>query len=296
LQTIWRKSFIMNPTYKMPLAGGTVEISMYGVLDPIARDYAELIHAEGQRLQRIFDFFSPESELSRLNKARNLSVSDELLAVVKKAIGYSRETGGKYDITLGRQFQARKKGLDLPAVSCSFRNVEIDGNTITLTHPDALLDLGSIAKGFIGDEIVEYMNGLGIESGFVDARGDLRAYGRYREVVSIKHPRKEGFIFRPIEIQNHAVATSGDYCQYHGTFETSHIIGDADFASVTVVAESLADADALATCVFVQGTQGAGRLLASHPEVKVFAIDKNMNWHLYNDFQRLALKGAGNGY
>lgn len=47
------------------------------------------------------------------------------------------------------------------------------------------------------------------------------------------------------------VATSGDYNQYDGTFERSHILNATDAVSVTVVAKALEKADLLATAIFV---------------------------------------------
>jgi len=280
----------------MSLLGGSVEVVMHDVEEPLADDYFLEIKAEGMRLQRIFDFYDPKSELSLLNGKRRLKVSDEMVEVVGKGLMYAQETGGRYDISIGRRIIARKQGKLLPDVSCSYRDVEVDGNSISLTHPDVLLDLGSIAKGYIGDKIVEFMKRRGVESGFVDARGDMRTYGSHPERVVVQHPRDKSRTLRPMLLRNLAVATSGDYVQYHGSFDKSHIIGDTDFISVTVVAKELADADAIATCVFVLGSSEAGKFLSKRKDIKVYAIDRGMGEHAYNEFRSLLLAGAKNAF
>jgi len=272
--------------------GGTVEVVMYGVEEPLANDYFEELHTEARRLQHIFDFFNPSSELSLLNKNRRMRVSDEMASILRKALEYSNETRGAYDISIGKQIMARKQGKSLPKISCSFRNILLEGNRVTLNHPDVLIDLGSIAKGYVGDRIIESMHEIGIESGFVDARGDMRTYGGREEVVRIQHPRDKNRTLNPIVVQDMAVATSGDYNQYYGSFDKSHIIGDTDFISATVVSEQLVDADALASCVFLLGTTKAGKFLEGHKDTKVFAIDKALDQHIYNDFQSLHFGGV----
>ena len=66
----------------------------------------------GLRLQKIFNFYDSESELSILNAKRRLEVSDDLLKVIKKAIKFSLLTNGRYDISLGKNMLERKTGKD----------------------------------------------------------------------------------------------------------------------------------------------------------------------------------------
>ncbi|MDD5111310.1 MAG: FAD:protein FMN transferase [Candidatus Altiarchaeota archaeon] len=279
-----------DTTCTIPLAGGEIEIVMYGLEGSVGIDHAKLAAGEATRLQDIFNLYDPKSELSMLNTKRGKTVSDELRYVLAKALQYSRETGGAYDITLGRQYLARKQGRPLPNVSCTYEDITMDENNVSLNHPDILIDLGSIAKGYIGDRIAEYMQECGIESGFIDARGDMRAFGSRTETVAIQHPRKNGRIYDPILLQNNSVATSGDYVQYTGSYDNCHIVGESDLASVTTVAERLADADAIATCVFVLGSREAGKFLSKHPEIKALTVDKKMGISAYNGFQSL-IKG-----
>jgi thiamine biosynthesis lipoprotein len=127
-----------------------------------------------------------------------------------------------------------------------------------------------------------------VESAFVDARGDMRVYGPRLEVVEIKHPRQPGAA-GAILLEEAAVATSGDYKQYTGSFDRSHIVGAKDFASVSVVARTLMEADAIATAVFVLGSGMAEAFLHQFPHARVLAIDRALRRFSYNGFEELAL-------
>ncbi len=283
----------MDATRTFALLGGAVTVELYDVEEPLANLVFDEIVREGLRLQRIFNLYDPESELSALNRRRELRASPELRLVLAEALRFSRLTGGRYDVSKGREFLARKRGDEYTA-GCTFENVEVDGDIVRLTHPDALVDMGSIAKGYIGDALLAFIAALGVESAFVDARGDLRVSGSRLEVVRIRHPRDPDAVTGSLLLENAAVATSGDYRQYVGSYDQSHIVGARDFASVSVVAPTLMEADAVASAVFVLGSREAQAFLEKLPHVKAFAVDTALRRHRYNGFGGLD-EGEGLG-
>lgn len=262
-------------TRTYPLFGKQITITLFDTPQPLADTILAETYAEGLRLQRIFNFYDPASELSLLNKQRSMAVSDDLLHVIKTALSYCAQTNGAYDITKGKQFLARKRGLPLPSCACSYKDVAIKGDTITLTHADALIDLGSIAKGYITDKLIAYLEEAGIVSGVIDARGDLRLFGDRTETVGIQHPRDNTHL--SFTLTNNAVATSGDYNQYHTSYEKSHLIGAHHYVSVTVIADTLAEADAAATCLSLLDKTDAAAFLNRHPHLRVLSYDNAMN-------------------
>lgn len=263
------------------LFGGTIEIAA-DIDESMAEEYLDMTYAEGKRLQKIFDFYDPKSELSKLNVLRRLKASDDLLKVIQKAIHYAKSTNGEYDITLGKNILLRKQGKELLKLGCSYKDIKIEGNLIELLHDDILVDLGSIAKGYIADKIIEYMQYLGIVSGRINARGEIRIYGAMH-TVEVQHPRDKNKIIDTIKINNMAVATSGDYNQYHGGYENSHILGQKDFISVTVLADTLFEADAATTALFVLRTDVSKYLKQN--KLKALIIDKELKKHYYNGFE-----------
>jgi thiamine biosynthesis lipoprotein len=273
-----------------PLFGKEIDIVIYDIDDLFAEVLFKDIYQQGLRLQKIFNFFDSDSELSKLNIKREMKVSDELLFVIKIALNYCRMTDGLYDISKGKQILQRKSGNIIEEVSCSYKDILVQDNTILLKNPDVLIDLGSIAKGYIVDKLIEYMDYLGLESGFIDARGDMRNFGSHAEIIGIQHPRDMKKIIRPILLENFSVATSGDYNQYDKTYENSHIIGKSELISVSVAANNLMEADAIATCVILLGKERLKNFLGNIPQAKIFMIDTDLNEYMYNGFELLLVK------
>ena len=283
---------IMQSELSMPLMGGLVNVTFYNVPLEIAETLFEETASEARRLDRVFNLFDPKSELSRLNRDRTLKVSDELAEVIEAAIGYSRQTRGQYDVTLGRRFLARKRKCALPDVGCSFNDVSVKSKVVSLKHPDALIDLGSIAKGYIVDRLTDHMKSMGLEAGFVEARGDMRIFGPQPEVVWVQHPRDRGKMMWPIVLENMAVATSGDYNQYDGEYGRSHIIGCKGVVSATAVAATAMEADAAATCLSVVGIEGADSFLKYHRDIRAYTIDQDLNEAVFNGYETLQVPEA----
>lgn len=250
----------------------------------IVKDVLLDAHVYAKHLEKIFNFYDPDSELSELNKTRHMRVSDHMLAVLECALEFCKTTAGEYDITHGKRFIARKSGLkSVPDVHCSYKDVLIKDHSVTLTHEDVLLDLGSIAKGYITDMVVEYLLNAGIESGYIDSRGDIRLFGSQRS-VGIAHPRKDAVI-TTIALRDSGIATSGDYRQYAQDFEHSHVLNQKGIISATVIAPSLMLADALASVLMVgdpKTIEDSGYMAMS--------VDKDLNIRYFNGFEKLKVE------
>ncbi|RME31407.1 FAD:protein FMN transferase [Candidatus Woesearchaeota archaeon] len=278
---------------RFPLLGGSIEIVLYDVDPGVAAILFEEIYQEGLRLQSIFNFFDPQSELSLLNQQRIRTVSAELLEVLTVALRYCRETGGRYDISKGREILLRKRRRQQPRAAptsnytANYTAISFHGNTVRLQHPSVCIDLGSIAKGYIVDKLLEFISQQGILSAFIDARGDMRITGQHLEIVEIQHPRKKGG-FQALLLENKAVATSGDYSQYYGTPETSHLVGTVYASSVTVLADTLMEADVLATCASLLPLEEARALIENHTAAALI-VDKQGGIHETTQFPRYTL-------
>ena len=77
-----------------------------------------------------------------------------------------------------------------------YREIQIDGNTVTLQNPDARIDLGGIAKGYIADQMKAYLNQKGITSGYINLGGNVFALGAKTDgsayTIGIQRPFAEG--------------------------------------------------------------------------------------------------------
>jgi thiamine biosynthesis lipoprotein len=220
--------------------------------------------------------FEPGSELMQLSAQIGVAVpvSPIVFEAVRFALGVAEETGGAFDLTVGRHMEAAgfnreyqtgrlvQTALDTD-LSVNYRDVRLnpEEKAITLLRP-MILDLGAVAKGLAVDMAARELQEC--EDFAIDAGGDLYLAGCNSEgrpwSVGIRHPRLNGEIIDSIQVSNQAVCTSGDYER------GNHIINPikqgmaAAVASVTVVAHSAMLADAVATAAFVLGPDEGIRL------------------------------------
>lgn len=276
---------MLETSVHKPLFGKEIEFVLFDADKEIAGEVIETAYQEGLRLQSIFNFFDEKSVLSLLNKRRKLEVPNEFVEVLERALELCKETNGSYDVSLGKQFLERKKNQKLTPVRCSYHDIKIHGNIVELIHPDVMIDLGSIAKGYIADKVVSVLKQQGAESGLVDARGDIVVFGYGEKIVNVQNPRIPERSLHALKVRECGIATSGDYKQYHGSFDENHILNSSEYSSVTVIASSLMEADLYATVIFVSGKSTTEKILKENPHLRVLCVDKHLKESMYNGFE-----------
>ena len=149
------------------------------------------------------------------------------------------------------------------------------------------ITLDGIAKGYIVDRAVSLLESRGIKHALINAGGDIRALGdkgRGRPwKIAIHNPAHKNRVMHTISLKGRAVATSGDYENYFDPAKKFHHIVDPEtglspqkFASVSVLAPSLAVADALATAAFIPAYEYARNFIKVGPDMEALWIDRNM--------------------
>ena len=128
-----------------------------------------------------------------------------------------------------------------------------------------VFDLGGVAKGYAVDQAARAVRRLGFTSAIINAGGDLALVGRRPDGkpwrIAVRHPRKKDGFLGTLELEDAAVATSGDYeryfvyqgKRYHHILNPATGMPGAGTNSVTVVSKSAALSDALATGLFLMG-------------------------------------------
>jgi thiamine biosynthesis lipoprotein len=230
---------------------------------PLAEAEEEL-----RRLESLLSRFLPESELSRLNAAGSLDVGPELLELAELAVVARVRTGGRFDPTVHDALVAAgydrpfdlldpaSRPVDTPRARCAGAvAVDCHAGRIAL-EPGYRLDLGGIAKGWAADRVVAFLS----ESGpaLVNAGGDVSAAGAAWP-VGVETPA--GTL--TLELEAGGIATSGRdrrVWQRDGG-ECHHLIdpvtgepATSDVLTVTVAATSAAEAEVLATSLFLAGS------------------------------------------
>ena len=248
---------------------------------------------EIKKIENIANKFSPASEISRLNKNGEIKASPDFLNLIKESKKYYALSGGAFDITVSPLVDTWKNKIKeaLEKKSENLLPAEDElGDKLTLVGSDKIfinqkeslvkftqsgmsIDLGGIAKGYAVDKAVLRLKALGINSCLINAGGNIYCLGKKGKRkwhIGIQHPRNPGKLLFYLDLENQAVATSGDYEQYFmlAGKRYSHIINpetgypvDNGLASVTIITKYATTADILSTTVFVLGKEKGQALL-----------------------------------
>ena len=287
-----------------------ITITLYGTED---ERYIDHCFALAKKYEDMFSVTVSDSEISRINAHAGayVTVSDETIALLQKGIEYGRLSGGKFDITLGAlselwnipEISARLPNDEnetdasvLPDASdieaarshVDYRKIEIDQNRVRLADPDARLDLGGIAKGYIADQMKAYLNEEGITSGTINLGGNVLTIGNKADAsfyrIGIQKPFGEtGETAAVLETPDASIVSSGIYERYYRIDgRIYHHILDVDTGypyqnhlyGVTVISPLSVDGDALSTTCFALGLEKGMELVESLDAVEaVFLTD-----------------------
>jgi len=224
--------------------------------------------------------WKPESDLNRLSAApvgQWVDVPHHLLAVLRLGLEIGQASGGAFDIGLGDAVNAwgfgpdpasaSRIGVALKAARRPAHEVLELGEGRARKLAPLVLDLNGIAKGYGVDRLAETLKRAGIASGLTGIDGEMRAMGLRPDdtpwaiAVEAPDPARRA-AHAVLELEDAAVATSGDYrhwIEFRGR-RLSHTMDprrgaplESSPASVTVVAEDCAAADAWATALMVLG-------------------------------------------
>ncbi|MDX1653647.1 MAG: FAD:protein FMN transferase [Candidatus Competibacteraceae bacterium] len=265
----------MGTTYSVKLTGFAVQ----------ADDLQAQVEAILAEINQTMSTWDPESELSRFNRRQSMepvAISPELARVLDQSLAVSRASDGAFDITVGPLVNLWGFGPDMgqnqippkeqirqAGQRVGYKMLHLEGNSLVKTHPDLYVDLSAIAKGYGVDRVAEHLESLGVEDYLVEIGGELRGRGHNARgtpwTIAVERPDPTTrAVKRLIQITDHGVATSGDYRNF---FELdgvrySHVIDPTSgwpvrhrLASVSVVAEDCARADAWATALLVLGPE-----------------------------------------
>lgn len=275
----------MYKVSKTRLAMGTF-VSM--TLIHSSRDEAEEVMGQAfeemNRLSALMNRYDERTAVGELNREGYLrDIPPEVAEVVSRALYYHRRSQGTFDITVKPIIDLFKEKADenekaLPSEKAlkkalafvDSNNIELRERTITFKQPGMGITLDGIAKGYIVDRASELLAAHGIQNHLINAGGDIRTMGARADekpwTVAIQDPLKKRNYPDIVHMNNGAIATSGNYEIYFDREKMFHHIVDPRSGispemstSVSVIAPTTMDADALATGVFVMNpVKGTG--------------------------------------
>ena len=250
------------------------------------------IQGKLEHIENIASTYRANSELSRFNANPStewISVNPEFCDMIAAAQDISETTGGAFDITVGPLvnlwgFGPPQSEDELPtdeevaAAQLKVGNMNLQTNCeqslLRKTIADVYVDLSGWAKGYAVDEIAALLDANQLTNYLVEIGGELRVSGHNAEqrkfAIAVEKPLQNNKMdYSVVRLSNVAVATSGDYRNFyeHDGQRYSHTIDPRsgrpvthDLTGVTVITESTAYADAMATALLVLGPEDGHEL------------------------------------
>lgn len=267
-----------------------------------SRDEAEqaigLAFLEIDRLNNMLTHYDKNSPVGAFNASGKIEVIPvEMQELVARSLYFNHETGGAFDITVkpiidlykasfADDKQPTEAQIDntLKLVGCE--DMHYQGGALVFGKSDMAITLDGIAKGYIADKASEVLRTNGVANHLINAGGDIRVSGSAAQgkawTVAIQDPAKRREYPEVITMRDGAIATSGSYeCYYDKEMLFHHIVNGRTghsphlSTSVTIMAPTVMDADALATAVMVLEPVAGVEYINRHSDYQCFIIGKD---------------------
>ncbi|MDN3655187.1 FAD:protein FMN transferase [Ferruginibacter paludis] len=284
------------------LMGNQFELSVVAVNEDWAIQRIDAGIAEIKRIEKLLTTFDEGSETNLINRNAGLEpvkVSEETFQLIERSLKISGLTQGAFDITYGSidkslwNFDTTMNALPDKETArkmvklINYRNIILDkeAGTVFLKEKGTRIGFGGIGKGYAAEMAKKVMVQQGVESGIVNASGDLTAWGLQPDgeewTIGIADPNNSGQVFSFIKITGLAVATSGNYEKYivvDGK-KYSHTINPrtglpvTGIKSVTIITKNAEIADAMATPVTIMGIKAGLGMINQIKDIEAIIVD-----------------------
>lgn len=288
-----------------------ISITLYDSKNPQIVDEAfDLCHSYEEKFSRTIK----TSEISKINHAggKPVKVSSDTFELVEKGVYYSRLSGGKFDITIAPlselwDFKNNPGNIpDAEAIKEARSHVNYKAilfnsadSTIQLSDPQAAIDLGGIAKGYIADRIKEYLKAAGIKQAIIDLGGNVLTVGGKNGNtpynIGIQKPfADKNETAAAIKVLDQSIVTSGIYERYFKVNDKiyHHILDpqsgypcETDVIGVTIRSDNSADGDALSTICLSLGLEEGLAFINQIDSASALFITKDNQLHYSKGFQ-----------
>ena len=291
-------------TRHVRLMGNQFQITLVASDEIWANQMMDIAVNEISRIEKLLTTYNDESETNLINRnagIKPVKVSEEVLQLIKRSLKISQVTDGAFDITYGSidksLWNFDKHLTSLPDALAArkavklinYRNVLIDdkNNTVMLKEKGMRIGFGGIGKGYAADRARFMLEQNGVESGIVNASGDMVAWGTQANGdfwnIGISHPDYPSIPLATLVLKNQAIATSGNYekyviidgIKYSHTIHPKTGLPVKGVKSVTIIASNGEIADAMATPVMVMGPEAGISLIDQIPGIECILIDDN---------------------
>ena len=272
-----------EPISRLELFMGTaIKVTLYNggseeILDKVFNRILEI--------ENLVSINKENTELTNLNEnagIKPVKLSETSYDIIKKGIHYSQISQGGYDVTIGPLVKLWSIGLpeakvpNKDEIEETIKNIDYskvimndETKEVFLEESNMMLDLGSIAKGYVADEVASILKEENVDQAIIDLGGNIYALGLKNGdtnwKIGIQNPfDSRGEVVGVLEVSDKSVVTSGIYERFieKDGVKYHHILNpktgypfETSIAGVSIVSDKSIDADALSTLVFTKGVE-----------------------------------------
>jgi thiamine biosynthesis lipoprotein len=283
--------------------GSRFDITVVANNEEEGNDFIDIAINEISRIEKLissWDANSQTSEIIRSAGMRPVVVDDELFQLIQRCLKISKLTNGAFDISYASMDKVwhfdgsmtempSKEAIEQSVSKVGYQNIILDetNHSVFLKLEGMKIGFGAIGKGYAADKAKALLQNKGVQSGIVNASGDLDAWGTQPDgkdwMVAIVNPLNKEKVFSWMPVYNSAVVTSGNYEKYVRFNDVlySHIIDprtgypSTGILSASVFTKTAELADALATSIFVMGVETGLDFVNQLNGVECIIVDAN---------------------
>lgn len=292
----------------LKLMGNRFTITVVGPTETWANEKIDHAVAEISRIEKLLTTYTDDSQTAEINLNAGIKpvvVDSEVFELIKRAQGISKLTDGAFDLSYGSLEKSLwnfdQSMTDLPSHETAaemvklinYQNIVLDENlrSVFLKEKGMRIGFGGIGKGYAADKAKAILIENGVNSGIVNASGDLTTWGNQTNgkpwTIALAHPDIKNKAFSSLNISNLAVATSGNYekfvmingKKYSHTINPKTGLPITGIKSVSVICTSAELADAMATPVTILGVKAGLGLINQMKGIACVIIDDTNTLH-----------------
>jgi thiamine biosynthesis lipoprotein len=284
--------------------GNRFEITVVSNSEEDAFEKIDKAVDEIRRIEKLLTTYNEESQTSLINQNAGIApvkVEKEVFDIIQRSKKISDITQGAFDITYGsvdkKLWNFDKTMTVLPDAETArkavhlinYKNVVLDEDkcTVFLKEKGMRIGFGGIGKGYAAERAKLILKQLGVESGIVNAAGDLTAWGYQPNgnewTIGIADPNAARNPFSYLSVTNTAIATSGNYekyimikgKKYSHTIDPKTGLPVSGIKSVTIISPNAEIADAMATPVMIMGIKVGLNMVNQIKGLACIIVDDN---------------------
>lgn len=294
----------MKSSHEFKMMGTSVTIF---IQSKNAEEQCDMIYRKLQVYEKRFSAHDSMSELMALSHASgdySLKVTPDLFELISLGKKHSLAHLSQLNIALGALIAKWKIGFSEAAIPdkrtikrllllSQPEDIDLDENELTvfLKQKGMCLDLGALAKGYIGDQLMLFLKNEAVDAAMINLGGNVLVYGRNPRYdsdtwrVGIRDPKNpRGNCLGFLKIRDQSVVTSGIYERY---FDMDgqiyhHILDrktgypiDSDMLSLSIVSDHSVDGEIWTSRLFGLPIKEVLKEVKKQPHIEALIVTKD---------------------